>query len=86
MNKPEGKPRPSLVDGEFIMAMATIMELGLKNGRKPGDWKRVDREQALLEYRDAMLRHAFAEDCDEDHLAAVACNAMILRWHLQRGS
>lgn len=80
-NKPEGKPRPSLVEPSFIMAMASIMELGLKNGRQPGDWKDIPRDQALEQYRDALLRHAFAEDESEDHLAAVACNAMILWWH-----
>ena len=86
-NKPEGKPRPSLVDPGFIMAMAELMERGLKDGRKREDWQRVPREQALEEYRDAGLRHAlgYGEETEEEHQVAMACNAMIRWWHLRRG-
>lgn len=86
VNKPDGKPRPSLVDAGFIMAMAEVMEAGLKGGRNREDWQRVERQQAIEEYRDALLRHAFGQGPEDErqHLAAVACNAMILWWHLGR--
>lgn len=85
-NKPDGKPRPSLVDAGFIMAMAEVMEAGLKGERNREDWQRIERQQALEEYRDALLRHAFGQGPEDErqHLAAVACNAMILWWHLGR--
>lgn len=89
-NKPDQKPRPTLVDPDFIMAMAAVMELGLKNGRNREDWKRINTAQALCEYPDALLRHVLDGvnpplESEEDHLAAVACNAMILWWHRRRG-
>lgn len=83
-NKPDGKPRPSLVDADFIMAMAEVLELGLKGGRNREDWQRIPRPQALEEYRDALLRHALGQGPENvrQHLAATAVNAMILWWHL----
>lgn len=84
VNKPDGKVRPSLVDAGFIMAMAEVLEAGLKGARKREDWQRIPRPQALEECRDALLRHAFGQGPEDErqHLAAVACNAMILWWHL----
>jgi hypothetical protein len=88
-----GKPRPTLVDPEFIEAMAKVMESGLKHGRMPDDWKNLKSEDVLCLYPDAMFRHLlqvvrdpYSVDKESAELAvmSVAANAMILHWHITR--
>lgn len=78
--KDTSKTPYTLVDFEFIAAMARNMQVGLEQDsrRKPGDWKQIEwTEDAARHYRDALLRHAV----ENEDWAAVACNAMIIAHH-----
>ena len=89
-------PRLSLVDRDFIVGMARVMEFGLRSpGREPDGWKSIPSEQAIADFHDAFRRHILeqlldmtrpvkVEDSQEDALLHVATNAMILRYHLRK--
>lgn len=73
------KPRLSLIPQAGAGRKARILEAGLRDGRQPGDWKKLPVE----DLRDAMLRHvaSYVEgETDQDHLAAIAVNADLLLW------
>lgn len=77
------KPRLSLVPLVGLLRVAAVMALGLRDGRKPGDWQRMTSE----DFREALLRHVeryASEAKGEDHLAALAANALILLWFEDR--
>lgn len=73
------KPRVDLVPMVGLERVARVLEAGLKDGKVSNDWQRVPREQfAAALYRHVVrLQHG---DSKEDHLAAVATNALILMW------
>ena len=75
------KLRAELVPGEWIEALAQVMHEGVKNGRKSGDWLENAQENPDL-FIGALVRHYIAYrkgEVKEDHLAAIAVNALILR-------
>lgn len=77
------KPRLSLIPQAGAGRKARMLEAGLRDGRKPGDWKKLPVD----DLRDALLRHvaAYVEgEPDEDHLAAIAVNADLLLWLEER--
>lgn len=71
-----------LIDQDFIEAMRENMRMGIKNGRKAGDWKERD-EEGVEDRFEAIDRHGekFESTLDPRHLAAIACNALIVWWH-----
>lgn len=89
-------PRLSLIDRDFVIGMARVMEFGLRSpGRSPDGWKNIPHAQAVADFTDAFLRHVLeqfsdmtrlveVEDSHEDALLHVATNAMILRYHLRK--
>lgn len=74
----ETKPRMALIPTAGLSRVARVLERGLQDGkREPGDWRRRDP----VAFRDALFRHlaAYLEGrAGEDHIAAVAANALIL--------
>lgn len=66
------KVRLELVDFGFLIEMAKVMQEGIRDGRKPGDWQKPDQ----ADKRGSLLRHYARGEW-----AAVAVNAMILWWH-----
>ncbi len=76
------KPRLGLVPMRGLRRVARVFEAGLKEGRDPNDWQ----HRLPKDFVDALLRHASdfqdndPED-EEDHLAAIVANALILMWH-----
>lgn len=83
------KPQLTLVPLVGLRRIARILEAGLKDGRDPGDWKNKKPE----DFKNALLRHV-ADYTDppygttlaeEDHLAALAANALILL-HFEEGA
>lgn len=69
---------PKHVPPMFVEVMDEVMEEGVKNGRKAGDWKDLPPE--MLEKK---LRSAIGHMARGEYVAA-ACNCLILWWHLQR--
>jgi hypothetical protein len=68
----------SLVHAPFVASMARNLQLGIKNGRKRDDWKKMEwNPEVRAQYMDALLRHTL-EGFDA---AAIACNAMIIAYH-----
>jgi hypothetical protein len=79
--KGHNKTQYSLLDFDFLKQMADNMAKGIKDGRGPGDWMRLQWDQEMEnKYIDALLRHAL-EDFDP---VAVACNCMIIAWHMNQ--
>lgn len=79
-HKDTTKPPMSMVQGDFLAAMACNMRAGVKDGRQRGDWMRLEwGGETRAHYMDALLRHAHI-DFDP---VAVACNAMII-WYNDR--
>ena len=73
------KPAPTQhVPQEFIDAMNKVMEAGVKDGRKAGDWQVLSRVAALRKVKNLVVHLAHRE------FDSVACNALILWWHFQR--
>jgi hypothetical protein len=79
-----------LVPLDFVGAMARVFAAGLKDGREPHDWKKLDPEKWLPEYRSALIRHLESasrhyalDDSGESHYAAVAVNACIC-WYFEK--
>jgi hypothetical protein len=72
----------SLLDWQFIRAMADNMQRGIKPGRKPHDWvDRASEPGAVDQYFAALQRHAIAcFEGESECWEAVACNAMILAY------
>lgn len=74
------KPPLSMVNGDFLAAMACNMRDGVRDGRNRDDWMRIEWDsETRAHYMDALLRHAHI---DFDPIA-VACNAMII-WYNDR--
>lgn len=79
-NKETGKTSFSLLQFDFLTALARHMMQGLKNGRRRDDWKKLDWTPGVRrEYMDALLRHTF-ENFDP---IAIAANCMII-WYNDR--
>lgn len=75
-----------LADLDFIGEMCKNFEAGLKDGRKPNDWKNIEPTPLNLNtHTGKIMRHLHnvstmdleVEDARRD-LAAIACNANIL--------
>jgi hypothetical protein len=79
--KETDKPELTLIQPDFLAAMAHTMKRGLKNGRKRDDWKKLNwDEKTRSQYLNALLRHSLF---DFDPIS-VACNAMILWYNDKR--
>lgn len=78
------KPKLGLVPGSWIRALAWVLELGLKEGRQPDDWRTAVRERPEY-FWDALMRHyCDSRECTgkeerDKHLDALAANALILK-------
>ncbi len=73
------KPRVGLVPLNGMLRAARVMEAGLRDGRGPGDWKKMKRE----DFVDARMRHIIQADMgddSEDHEAAIMANTHIIAW------
>ena len=87
--KKDRGPKYALLDFDFLAAMADVFDVGLKDGRKKNDWRKIENTDANFDaYVSALMRHLRAaikrreaQCADEDHFAAVAANANIL-WHM----
>lgn len=71
-----------LLDSEFLKEMQRNMRRGIKDGRTEDDWKLrtgpdIDDRLAAIERH----RQKYIQTKNAKHLAAVACNAMIVWWH-----
>lgn len=77
-----GKTQYHLLDFEFLKSMAEHMAIGAnKNGRAENDWQDLGWTQEVEDqYIDALLRHAL----EDFNPVAVACNAMIIAWHIRQ--
>lgn len=76
----QGKPRYSLIEPGFLLELAKVMTIGAEKYSKDS-WKTVP--DAKQRYRDALLRHVYAEErVDKEsglsHLAHAAANIMFL--------
>jgi hypothetical protein len=72
---------------EFIEAMQENMSRGVKDGRKAHDW--VDKDFDWADDRFAAIHRHLYKYSDTDnpkHLAAVACNAMMVWYHHKKGT
>lgn len=84
------KKQLALVPMWFIEEMATVLESGLKNGRKFNDWQDIiwDQETRIL-FESSLLRHLkAAQECSPSevarHCGSIAANAMIIAYHEMR--
>lgn len=76
-----GKGRFDLIWSVFIRRLAALMERGAE---KYGDWN-WSKGQPVMRSVDSLLRHTYAvvdRMDDEDHLAAIAFNAMSIMYVL----
>jgi len=76
----QGKPRYSLIDSGFLLELAKVMTMGAEK-YSDDSWKTVPN--AKERYKDALLRHIYAEEkVDEEsglsHLAHAAANLQFL--------
>lgn len=77
----KGKGRFDLIWSVFIRRLAALMERGAE---KYGDWN-WSKGQPVMRSIDSLLRHTYAvieRQDDEDHLAAIAFNAMSIMYVL----
>lgn len=73
--KGAGKPRLTLLDSNFLAALALHMEKGIKDGRTADDWRDLEwTDEKRRAYCDALLRHVHL---DFDPIA-VAANCMMI--------
>ena len=72
-----------LIDFRFVQAMKETFTRGLKDDRQPNDWMFCD-DEGVQDRIEAIDRHSskFFQTKDPKHLAAIACNAMIVWWHM----
>jgi len=72
-----GKGMPSLISPELIFRLSQWLELGATK-YSPRNWEKGIKISRCM---DSMIRHVFKYldgQNDEDHLAAIACNAMFI--------
>jgi len=86
------KPRPGLIEPEFLLSMAEVLAFGAAKYAKD-NWKLCTKENIDL-YWDAHDRHVLAykmgEKIDHEtkicHLAHAACNLMFIQHIMNRSS
>ncbi len=69
---------PEHIPIEFIEMLEQVFDRGVKDGRSPGDWKRISPAEAEQKIRSAMRHLANGE------YVAAAANCLIMWWNLQR--
>ena len=82
------KVRPTLVDVDFVEAIAKVFQDGIKGDRKADGWKDLEWTLELeRSYFDALMRHlhsAIRDKDDEKHLLSIVTNANIIWYHRSR--
>jgi hypothetical protein len=74
------KGMPNLIKFEMIDRLSKWLELGA-NKYSPRNW---EKGMPISRCFDSLFRHAYKANegwTDEDHLAAVVCNAMFIMWY-----
>jgi len=84
MREPDiNKPRPALISPFALTRIAQHYA----NGAKKYSERNWEKGMNFSRYTDSLMRHAIAwmsNDCSEDHLAAIAWNAMAIMHHQER--